>query len=861
MLTFSSDIYKEIMSKIGLCYKVSGQATHGLDVYKPTNQKAVWEFIYPETITNLMMIRQNDVLSSINTGNFTRVPEGAKNDLKSNLAMGTSLLDEMYQHLCGICDHCAIIQVGLEMSLGIRTAVNEAKLQNVKNKYPEEVEKAKIQKGEKLKEKLTSESIINKVRKDKRFDEDFCTKIEEKIEKDPVRVLAIFCIFALFEEEVGPADKLFLENLKKQCVEERTSVRASKKEIVDRRHPFLDNSNTCKFFGRSEELQELKEFAYSDSSTIRWWSIIGPGGSGKSRLAKEFMNTLCEDEWDTFVLTREMGLSFDNLMNTVKIKSKNVFVLVDVETAEMEPLARWMSYQYTRRNAVDICVLLCRRTSRKLINGELESWYSCMIEYNELVPSFEYFNARNEELILRPLDKESLSEMVVSYICTVYPSFSLEEEDVDKALKKLKEIDPYNFRALYLLFIADAIANGDVSKINNEDGVLNYAFMRERSFIRDKIQSAFGCDYLHNKKLYDAIERSIAENACNIFSDRRIILSGHEEAGLNKEEYLSLTDAFGLSVNGNVRFLEPDLLAEYFYIRYADSFAGAIADQKFWVALFRDFNYLLTTKYRNILKQFFPYANAFLGLYYIEGIYEAFCLTDSKGERERLAELLNHFESDFEEWVGEDPMLHPFGPELAINMFYMTQGERLLKVRTIMSNTENKDCSFLMPTQHYDVYDSFIGNYASRLCKEIEAMLLEEENALPLIDKVNEFTKLFEESVNRDSEVPYYYAYALYYTILFFFARGLEYEEKLASQVAKMVPAQLKRLSDMEVPDATRSYLLVLMMLYTNDNYEYYKKREDLLCDIYALYEVHSNNSEFVEIFTSFFDYISTPRR
>lgn len=637
---------------------------------------------------------------------------------------------------------------------------------------------------------------------------------------------------------------------------------STRKAIPCRKYPFTYYSNSCSFVGRELELQALKEFICYSEQNIRWWTVVGAGGTGKSRLAYEFIEMLDKDVWDTYVINRDTGLSFEIISNIVNVGQKKIFLLVDLEIADLEPVARWMSYQHSKRVNTDICILICQRLKKKISDKELSPWYASMIEYNEIVGSFEYNSSIGSELYLNKLDRDSLYGIASSYISTMYPEKNQTRKDIEEILKKLKEVDPHYLRPLFLLFISDAIANDAVSGINSEDSLLEYAFLRERNYIRSIIKDAFGYDYIHNKKLYNEIERCIAENSKNIYSGRSFSLSGEEYTGMSKDQFLSITDAYGLTTNGKINFIEPDMLAEYFYIKYSAGFCGATVDQAFWVTMFRDYNYLITTKYRDFLKQFFPYCSSWIGLYYIQGIYEAFCMTDSMNERERLISLINNFENDFKEWVGDDPLYHPYGSEMTINMFYMMQGERLNRIRKIMAvsiETRVED----LPEQKYDLYDSYLGNRALEIYKEIEDMLTNEQNAIPLLDKLNALTKLYENNTERNTEIPFYYSHALYYAVIFFFARGVEYEDELAIQIAKKIPEQLMRIYKTNgTKDALINYIQVLMILYIGDRHCFYSGKNELLSKICKLNEECMEDSTLNPIFELFFNYIGyTPSK
>ena len=158
-------------------------------------------------------------------------------------------------------------------------------------------------------------------------------------------------------------------------------------------------------------------------------------------------------------------------------------------------------------------------------------------------------------------------------------------------VQRLKEIDEKNCRPLYLLLLTDALVTGDIENIHNEDGLLNYAFVRERNIIRSRIKAAFGVSIKHHRKLYEEIEVSYADAVVSRAGGiSQGIADMSKECGISKEHYSNLCEEYGLTVNNNIPVIEPDLLAEYYVMRYADKFCHLWGIQEFWVPFFRDFN-------------------------------------------------------------------------------------------------------------------------------------------------------------------------------------------------------------------------------------------------------------------------------
>lgn len=109
----------------------------------------------------------------------------------------------------------------------------------------------------------------------------------------------------------------------------------------------------------------------------------------------------------------------------------------------------------------------------------------------------------------------------------------------------------------------------------------------------------------------------------------------------------------------------------------------------------------------------------------------------------------------------------------------------------------------------------------------------DKRNALPVVDKLNEFIKLYEDNKQRDNEVASYYVKGLVLAIEYFFNSSYEYEDELASQIAKIVPTQLKNMYQIHNNiDILNAYMYSLTVLFNYDRHEFYKKKEDILTEI-----------------------------
>ena len=58
----------------------------------------------------------------------------------------------------------------------------------------------------------------------------------------------------------------------------------------------------CKFVGREKELVELNNFCSADKEVL-WWSLVGKGGIGKSRLVYQWLKQLSNNWFGFFAKT------------------------------------------------------------------------------------------------------------------------------------------------------------------------------------------------------------------------------------------------------------------------------------------------------------------------------------------------------------------------------------------------------------------------------------------------------------------------------------------------------------------------------------------------------------------------------
>ncbi len=302
----------------------------------------------------------------------------------------------------------------------------------------------------------------------------------------------------LFWKELGEKG-VFLYN---KCVSEvKQSVRELAEEVAReiRYHgsfaEYIDNqkvlqkvpfkldyrSEEISFFGRTKELKELAIFCDSGEQ-ISWWAVIGRGGSGKSRLAYQFIkNNMGSSEWkmlflhDEFFSQANGGGKYKNWSNWTY--DKNLLVVVDYVQKFAKEVSQWIeglafNHSVTRK----IRVLLLERT-----DGENAPWMKEGFE-KPLLSSLKYAKSF---LRLQSMNNDLIS-FVMQYAGENHKQ--IREADAEDARDKLKTIDA-DTRILYFIMILEAVLNNEPWRRWNRVEITDYIVKREQEDIAARFRN------------------------------------------------------------------------------------------------------------------------------------------------------------------------------------------------------------------------------------------------------------------------------------------------------------------------------------------------------------------------------------
>jgi hypothetical protein len=230
---------------------------------------------------------------------------------------------------------------------------------------------------------------------------------------------------------------------------------------------FHYKSNALSFVGRAEELKRLREFLKDDSNKrVKAWILLGEGGKGKSRLARELCDQVSKEGWYAGFIERSQNGT--RIIPDSWRPEKPTLIIIDYlfcfgNYDVFADLKAWYSV------AKDDCqhpvrVLILERDDQ-FITPRADSKQS----WNEMQHS-------KEPLQLGQFTDDEL----VDIMCEVF-KFHKKDKYIDRdRFKRLITQDKRLYkRTLFVIYHADLLANNDQQEIQNREELLNNILERE----------------------------------------------------------------------------------------------------------------------------------------------------------------------------------------------------------------------------------------------------------------------------------------------------------------------------------------------------------------------------------------------
>ena len=378
-------------------------------------------------------------------------------------------------------------------------------------------------------------------------------------------------------------------------------------------NPFLYTTRASEFTGREKELEELLSFA-ADDSGFRWWTVLGSGGMGKSRLSLELELKLKEKNWNIIRLDEADYRDLAAKNAELKRFSQNL-VIADYGQGHAFELGEWMR-SLVRFNASKVRLIILERDNQVFGAETLDKQ---LIRSGEGIRGLVW---NTEPLYLEPMDESKLKEIMRSF--SLYRGKELAEPKPDELIEVLKSVDKALVRPLYALFITDAVCEGEDPKSWSRTRVLDWVTDREERLVCRNIAKAF-----------DKSNLALTRTQEKALKRLRLIATFHGDIALSElktaypDVWAYYADAFdkasslnnslteslneaGLVHSEKLTALRPDLVGEYFVLRSLDEvqdllLRGNWADDEsrldFLFRLLNDYHAELAEK-RDFLKAF-----------------------------------------------------------------------------------------------------------------------------------------------------------------------------------------------------------------------------------------------------------------
>lgn len=287
------DIFNEIMKPIGMKYHIDIEVTKNIEACVPKNQFNYWHFLYPREVSDIFSFSlspdKTDIFSSVKNKSFDRVSYSEKKLFRDSIIEGKCILKTIYDHLNDVLDDCAAVETLIvhESKSTKSLNINSQILSDTKRKYNALL----LMERDNLKERLRNRLLylMPDILSDRRYNDNLKKHINVMIEDNPVRVLGLLSVFALFSEI--EEDEFFVSELIRQyCCDADINPRNRVAEAGDMPHDitsFIDVSRKDVLY-RDDEIEDIIETLKTEKIV----TLTGDGGVGKTTIARRVFSMI-----------------------------------------------------------------------------------------------------------------------------------------------------------------------------------------------------------------------------------------------------------------------------------------------------------------------------------------------------------------------------------------------------------------------------------------------------------------------------------------------------------------------------------------------------------------------------------------
>lgn len=287
------DIFNEIMKPIGMKYHIDIEVTKNIEACVPKNQFNYWHFLYPREVSDIFSFSlspdKTDIFSSVKNKSFDRVSYSEKKLFRDSIIEGKCILKTIYDHLNDVLDDCAAVETLIvhESKSTKSFNINSQILSDTKRKHNALL----LMERDNLKERLRNRLLylMPDILSDRRYNDNLKKHINVMIEDNPVRVLGLLSVFALFSEI--DEDEFFVSELIRQyCCDADINPGNHVAEAGDMPHDitsFIDVSRKDVLY-RDDEIEDIIETLKTEKIV----TLTGDGGVGKTTIARRVFSMI-----------------------------------------------------------------------------------------------------------------------------------------------------------------------------------------------------------------------------------------------------------------------------------------------------------------------------------------------------------------------------------------------------------------------------------------------------------------------------------------------------------------------------------------------------------------------------------------
>lgn len=395
---------------------------------------------------------------------------------------------------------------------------------------------------------------------------------------------------------------LFLSDMAQVCIKQRIesnpmvlrSAFTEKETDVYGLSEYHFTREYVPFCGRSRELAALQAFAESDRR-ICWWALTGQGGSGKSRLAFEFIKRISSKYYAFF-----LNYKVDDGYLDAFIPEYDTFVVIDYVLYHESDIAPKVSKLINKfdNSMASLRILFVERDNEDITG----SWYQRLCDSFSRIErgrflSYEYNKntSANQHafLNLKDLSEEDV-ELFIGRVCMLKGLPDDSERNTQLRDQYGSKFEILRFRPLFVqMFVESWIDNGciDTDYRNSED--LVRAVLKKE---QEKLFDAVDRDYELLNTVYRLLIRAsvtdglIIHDLPSIYKDDwaavKTHVAKHAAMGTQQSEYLESflkNTADGIEADkASVSPAYPDVIKEALFIFYTDEDTKEALGKELW---------------------------------------------------------------------------------------------------------------------------------------------------------------------------------------------------------------------------------------------------------------------------------------